>query len=107
MLERLQDMLRGADGRGGFEASPEMLSITGSTVEEFRQLMIGIDYEAEPVLPQGEGENMEAGGAPTVCRYRFRWKQKRKVRVGRPLPKKRRPLSPFEVLAGQRPSAED
>ena len=106
MLERLQDMLRGADGRGGFEASPEMLSITGSTVEEFRQLMIGIDYEAEPVLPRGEGEDGEAGGAPTVCRYRFRWKQKRKVRVGRPLPKKRRPLSPFEVLAGRGPSAE-
>ena len=31
MLERLADMLRAEDSRGGFEAKPDMLSITGMT----------------------------------------------------------------------------
>ena len=32
MLERLADMLRSEDTRGGFEAKPDMLSITGMTL---------------------------------------------------------------------------
>ena len=47
MLERLADMLRAEDSRGGFEAKPDMLSITGMTLEQFSELMTGLGYKAE------------------------------------------------------------
>ena len=47
MLERLADMLRDKDSRGGFEANPDMLSITGMTLEQFADLMAGLGYKAE------------------------------------------------------------
>lgn len=47
MLERLADMLRAEDSRGGFEAKPDMLSITGMTLEQFADLMQGLGYKAE------------------------------------------------------------
>ena len=47
MLERLADLMRGQDSRGGFEANPDMLSITGMTLEQFADLMQGLGYKAE------------------------------------------------------------
>jgi ATP-dependent RNA helicase SUPV3L1/SUV3 len=47
MLERLADMLRGEDSRGGFEAKPDMLSITGMTLDQFADLMAGMGYKGE------------------------------------------------------------
>ncbi len=47
MLERLADMLRARDGRAGFEATPDMLSITGLTLDQFAALMQGLGYKAE------------------------------------------------------------
>lgn len=47
MLERLADMLRVEDSRGGFEAKADMLSITGMTLEQFADLMQGLGYRAE------------------------------------------------------------
>jgi ATP-dependent RNA helicase SUPV3L1/SUV3 len=47
MLERLADLLRARDARAGFEAVPEMLSITGMTLEQFADLMQGLGYGAE------------------------------------------------------------
>lgn len=47
MLERLADMLRGQDSRGGFEATADMLSITGMTLDQFADLMQGLGYKAE------------------------------------------------------------
>jgi ATP-dependent RNA helicase SUPV3L1/SUV3 len=47
MLERLADLLRAKDSRAGFEAMPEMLSITGMTLEQFADLMTGLGYKAE------------------------------------------------------------
>lgn len=47
MLERLADMLRSEDSRGGFEAKADMLSITGMTLEQFSDLMTGLGYKAE------------------------------------------------------------
>ncbi|MBM2577272.1 hypothetical protein JQC91_13265 [Jannaschia sp. Os4] len=47
MLERLADMIRGEDTRGGFEAKADMLSITGLTLEQFADLMGGLGYAAE------------------------------------------------------------
>ena len=64
MLERLADMLRAEDSRGGFEAKPDMLSITGMTLEQFSGLMEGLGYRAE----RGEREKVkpvEAPEAPT------------------------------------------
>ncbi len=55
MLERLADMLRTEDSRGGFEAKPDMLSITGMTLEQFADLMQGLGYKAE----RGEREKVK------------------------------------------------
>ncbi|WP_416882277.1 helicase-related protein [Marivita sp.] len=54
MLERLADLLRAQDSRGGFEANPDMLSITGLTLEQFADLMGGLGYKAE----KGEREKV-------------------------------------------------
>ena len=66
MLERLADLLRGQDSRGGFEATPDMLSITGMTLDQFADLMQGLGYRAE----KGERGQGEAGGG--TCRSRGR-----------------------------------
>ncbi|MGV8984964.1 MAG: helicase-related protein [Cypionkella sp.] len=47
MLERLADILRTKDSRVGFEATPDMLSITGMTLEQFVDLMAGLGYKGE------------------------------------------------------------
>lgn len=47
MLERLADMLRPLDVRSGFEASQDMLSITGCTLEQFSDLMAGLGFVGE------------------------------------------------------------
>ena len=47
MLERLADILRTKDSRAGFEATPDMLSITGMTLEQFSDLMAGLGYKGE------------------------------------------------------------
>ena len=67
MLERLADMLRSEDSRGGFEATADMLSITGMTLDQFAALMEGLGYKAEKgerqkvkpvteVVPEAEGD---------------------------------------------------
>ncbi|MDF1621061.1 helicase-related protein [Pseudothioclava nitratireducens] len=78
MLERLADLMRGQDSRGGFEANPDMLSITGMTLEQFADLMQGLGYKAEkgerekqrPVAPAPEEaaatEGAEAPEAPAA-----------------------------------------
>jgi ATP-dependent RNA helicase SUPV3L1/SUV3 len=55
MLERLADMLRNEDSRGGFEAKADMLSITGMTLDQFADLMQGLGYKAE----RGEREKVK------------------------------------------------
>jgi ATP-dependent RNA helicase SUPV3L1/SUV3 len=75
MLERLADRIRAEDTRGGFEATADMLSITGMTLEQFADLMQGLGYRAErrerpkarpaaadPPAQAAAGE--EAAGAP-------------------------------------------
>jgi ATP-dependent RNA helicase SUPV3L1/SUV3 len=47
MLERLADILRARDSRAGFEASGDMLSITGMTLDQFAGLMAGLGYKGE------------------------------------------------------------
>ncbi len=60
MLERLADMLRKEDGRRGFEANADMLSISGMTLEQFAGLMEGLGYRAE----RGEREKVRAEPRP-------------------------------------------
>ena len=64
MLERLADMLRDKDSRGGFEANPDMLSITGMTLDQFADLMTGLGYKAE----KGEREKVKAVVADTPAK---------------------------------------
>lgn len=44
MLDRLSNLLRDQDGRAGFEASTEMLSICGLSPEGFADLLAGLGY---------------------------------------------------------------
>jgi ATP-dependent RNA helicase SUPV3L1/SUV3 len=60
MLERLADLLRAEDSRGGFEAKPDMLSITGTTLEQFADLMQGLGYKGE------RGERVKVKPAPVA-----------------------------------------
>ncbi len=67
MLERLADMLRDRDSRGGFEANPDMLSITGLTLEQFAGLMQGLGYRAERgERPKQKPAPAETAGAETA-----------------------------------------
>ena len=56
MLERLADLLRSENSRSGFEATADMLSITGMTLEQFADLMQGLGYNAE----RGERDKRKA-----------------------------------------------
>ncbi len=60
MLERLADLLRAKDSRAGFEATPDMLSITGMTLDQFADLMGGLGYRAE------KGERPKARPEPAL-----------------------------------------
>jgi ATP-dependent RNA helicase SUPV3L1/SUV3 len=60
MLERLADILRTRDTRAGFEATPDMLSITGMTLEQFADLMAGLGYKGE----RGERPKVKAETPP-------------------------------------------
>lgn len=64
MLERLADLLRAKDSRAGFEATADMLSITGLTLEQFADLMGGLGYRGE----KGERpkQRPEAAAAPAT-----------------------------------------
>jgi ATP-dependent RNA helicase SUPV3L1/SUV3 len=62
MLERLADMLRQENSRGGFEARAEMLSITGLSLEQFAHLMEGLGYRAE----KGERPKVRPVAAPAA-----------------------------------------
>lgn len=78
MLERLADLLRARDSRAGFEAAPEMLSITGMTQDQFADLMGGLGYRGvrgerpkvkpEAVVPPVEApvEGVEVAAEPPV-----------------------------------------
>ncbi|MEM9499303.1 MAG: helicase-related protein [Pseudomonadota bacterium] len=63
MLERLADMLRAQDSRGGFEASADMLSITGMTLEQFAGLMQGLGYRAD----RAERDKIKPAPAPAAA----------------------------------------
>jgi ATP-dependent RNA helicase SUPV3L1/SUV3 len=65
MLERLADILRTRDSRAGFEASPDMLSITGMTLDQFADLMGGLGYKGEKA-ERPKVKPPEAAAAPAA-----------------------------------------
>jgi ATP-dependent RNA helicase SUPV3L1/SUV3 len=69
MLERLADLVRAKDSRAGFEATPEMLSITGMTLDQFADLMAGLGYrgvrgERPKARPEAAAPAAAAAGVP-------------------------------------------
>ena len=65
MLERLADILRQKDSRAGFEATPDMLSITGMTLDQFADLMAGLGYKGEKA-ERVKVKAVEAPKAPEI-----------------------------------------
>ncbi|MDM7933442.1 helicase-related protein [Tabrizicola sp.] len=65
MLERLADILRQKDSRAGFEATPDMLSITGMTLDQFADLMAGLGYKGEK-SERVKVKTVEAPKAPEI-----------------------------------------
>ncbi|MEL6477149.1 MAG: helicase-related protein [Pseudomonadota bacterium] len=71
MLERLADLLRPMDVRGGFEATPDMLSITGCTLDQLADILGSLGFKGErgerPKAPRPVTESSTAKGAqPTT-----------------------------------------
>jgi ATP-dependent RNA helicase SUPV3L1/SUV3 len=64
MLERLADLLRAKDSRAGFEATPDMLSITGMTLDQFADLMAGLGYRGDK--SERPKARPEAAGTPAA-----------------------------------------
>jgi ATP-dependent RNA helicase SUPV3L1/SUV3 len=84
MLERLADLLRIKDSRAGFEAAPEMLSITGMTLEQFVGLMAGLGYKSE------KAERVKVRAAPAAkveapAGFKQRWTTKAEFDLSKPL----------------------
>ncbi|MEL6197731.1 MAG: helicase-related protein, partial [Pseudomonadota bacterium] len=66
MLERLADMLRPMDARAGFEATADMLSITGCTLDQFAELMDGLGFQGtRSERPKPVRRPAEAAAEPT------------------------------------------
>ncbi len=124
MLERLADILRTKDSRAGFEATPDMLSITGMTLEQFNDLMGGLGYKGEkserakvkavpvpvavdpdaPVQPIPEGESAfimpDPEAAPEMeSFYTFTWAPKPRARPERPARPERSPRKEGEAAS--------
>jgi ATP-dependent RNA helicase SUPV3L1/SUV3 len=47
MLERLADLIRPMDVRGGFEATPDMLSITGCTLDQIADILKSLGFDGQ------------------------------------------------------------
>lgn len=97
MLERLADMLRAEDSRGGFEAKADMLSITGMTLEQFADLMQGLGYRAE------KGERAKVKAAPEVATEEAATEEAAKEEAA---PAAEAEAKPAEAEAVEAPAAE-
>jgi len=106
MLERLSDMLRDKDSRGGFEADEHMLSITGLSLEQFSDLIQGLGFAAEKgerpkvkAAPEGEAaaeapaEAAEPAEPEMDVFYTFTWAGNKggNKGAGKPKPERRGP----------------
>ena len=82
MLERLADLTRSQNVKDGFEANSDMLSISGTTLEQFSNMMEGLGFSVEknqrekikPEVKEGEVTNDDEGDEDTIeTFYVFKW----------------------------------
>ena len=90
MLERLADILRQKDSRAGFEAVPDMLSITGMTLEQFSDLMGGLGYKAE----KGERPRVKAATPAVAPEAEVAAALEAAIASGQPIPEEVSLLAP-------------
>ena len=89
MLERLADLLRDKDRRAGFEANPDMLSITGLTLEQFVNVMENIGFAAEKLEREPTNKPTDATEEPVANDVYYIFKGKApKARVDSKINKK-------------------
>jgi ATP-dependent RNA helicase SUPV3L1/SUV3 len=88
MLERLADILRQKDSRAGFEATPDMLSITGMTLDQFADLMTGLGYKGEKA-ERPKVKTVEAPKAPEISE-----EAAAAIAAGQPIPEEVSILAP-------------
>jgi ATP-dependent RNA helicase SUPV3L1/SUV3 len=88
MLERLADILRTKDSRVGFEATPDMLSITGMTLDQFSDLMTGLGYKFEKA-ERAKVKPVEAPKAPEISE-----EAAAAIAAGQPIPEEVSILAP-------------
>ncbi|MDB4008451.1 helicase-related protein [Amylibacter sp.] len=82
MLERLADLTRTQNVKDGFEANSDMLSISGTTLDQFSNMMEGLGFsveksEREKIKPEPqEGDEIKSSEADEDIMetfYIFRW----------------------------------
>lgn len=82
MLERLADLTRTQNVKDGFEANSDMLSISGTTLDQFSNMMEGLGFsveksEREKIKPEPqEGDEVKSSEADEDIMetfYIFRW----------------------------------
>ena len=82
MLERLADLTRSQNVKDGFEANSDMLSISGTTLEQFSNMMEGLGFSVEknqrekikPEVKEGEVTKDDEGDEDTIeTFYVFKW----------------------------------
>ncbi len=82
MLERLADLTRTQDVKAGFEANSDMLSISGTTLDQFSNMMEGLGFTVEksvrdkvkPELKEGEeAKPLNSEEETTETFYIFKW----------------------------------
>jgi ATP-dependent RNA helicase SUPV3L1/SUV3 len=82
MLERLADLTRTQNVKDGFEANSDMLSISGTTLDQFSNMMEGLGFsveksEREKIKPEpqdgNEVKSAEADEDIMETFYIFRW----------------------------------
>ena len=82
MLERLADLTRSQNVKDGFEANSDMLSISGTTLEQFSNMMEGLGFSVEknqrekikPDVKEGEVTKDDEGDEDTIeTFYVFKW----------------------------------
>lgn len=102
MLERLADILRTKDSRAGFEATPDMLSITGMTLEQFADLMGGLGYKAE----KAERPKLKAAEPAKAPEAEIAAAIEAAVASGQPIPEEVSILAPAPEAEPVRDAAE-
>ena len=101
MLERLADLIRAHDVKSGFEATADMLSITGTTLVQFADMMAGLGFDVqmgvrEKTLPADAPEGTET----QETYYTFTWRPKERAPIRTASQDKKRGKKTFATPKG-------